>query len=59
MEKPSDIKLTRRAFLITGAGSVAAATLPADLAAQPAPPVLATSERHGGRDVSHVDLRRT
>jgi xanthine dehydrogenase YagT iron-sulfur-binding subunit len=43
MEKPSSMKLTRRAFLITGAGSVAAATLPADLAAQPAPapPVLA------------------
>jgi xanthine dehydrogenase YagT iron-sulfur-binding subunit len=36
-DKPGGIKLTRRGFLITGAGSVAAATLPSDLGAQPAP----------------------
>src|ERR1700736_3490335 len=35
MEDSSDFKLTRRAFLITGATSVAAATLPSDLAARP------------------------
>jgi xanthine dehydrogenase YagT iron-sulfur-binding subunit len=38
MEDTSGTKLTRREFLITGAGSVAAATLPSELAAQPSAP---------------------
>jgi xanthine dehydrogenase YagT iron-sulfur-binding subunit len=36
MDDSSKIKLTRREFLITGAGSVAAATLPSAVTAQPA-----------------------
>src|SRR5215211_2341875 len=35
MDESNDIKLTRREFLITGATSVAATTLPSALAAQP------------------------
>jgi xanthine dehydrogenase YagT iron-sulfur-binding subunit len=35
VDNPSDMKLSRRTFLISSAGSVAAATLPTDLAAQP------------------------
>jgi xanthine dehydrogenase YagT iron-sulfur-binding subunit len=63
VDKPSGTKLSRRTFLITSAGSVAAATLPADVAAQPAAAAPAVSrvllQINGTRRELELDTRTT
>jgi xanthine dehydrogenase YagT iron-sulfur-binding subunit len=65
MDDSSGIKITRREFLITGAGSVAAVTLPADSAAQPSaaarPPAVSkvSLQVNGTRHELDLDTRTT
>jgi xanthine dehydrogenase YagT iron-sulfur-binding subunit len=59
MEDSTDIKLTRRDFLITGATSVAASTLPSALAAAPSSagiPVVSKVSLHVNGVVRELDL---
>jgi xanthine dehydrogenase YagT iron-sulfur-binding subunit len=59
MEDSTDIKLTRRDFLITGATSVAASTLPSALAAAPSSagiPVVSKVSLHVNGKVRELDV---